>query len=136
MSPKMGSLDTQNLKKSRKQSNQKNIKSRTLKKLVLGWKMTSLGGWAFRSPSLPRTTKIVKIQNKSLRTSKITKNLNSDLPKSLKIMIPTSQNLDNLIANCCLFGTQNPKKYIRWFSSTIIKIIHAISLLVFYTRKG
>ena len=67
----------------------------------------------FRSRSAPEITKIHKILKIGLRTSKITKNLDSDLPKSLKIMISTSQNLEILIANCLLFAlkqkTRNEK---------------------------
>ena len=105
----MEPLGTQNLKNPRKQSTPKNIKNTTLKKSGFGWKMTSFWDSFFvleGSFCVPGDTKIHKILKIDPRTSKITKNLNSDIQKAPNIMIlasPKSRKFDcKLLAFCIL----------------------------------
>ena len=94
MGAKMEPQGAQNHKKTRKASTQKNIKNTLLQKVGYWLHFGLKKGLLFRGRSAPKIMTIPKIFKMNLRP-----------PKLQKIMILTSQNLENPIANLLKNGT-------------------------------
>ena len=102
---------------------------------------------AIKSPRFrsrpPKSQKIKKILNLSLRTSKVTKISILTSKNHLKIMISTSQNLEKSIANCLLFALKKKQEIKKWIANCLLLQTslfynvwyHAFSLLAFCNLK-
>ena len=112
------SLWVPKISKNQENSALKKHKKHNTQKIGFGMENDLIWGGPFRFPSPFRITKVCKILKIGLRTSKITKNLNFDFQKSSKIIISTSQNLENPTANCLLFAFyKKTKKWEVWLQT-------------------